>query len=92
MKVNSKIVEEFFEWLGNCINFSKDNLGLIVQLLRKILKRMRYIRERIQVPYKSEQRRLENSHISGGGKFVLKKTSSWCENFGEKIQDGKQLY
>ena len=51
---------------------------------------MRYIRGGIQDPYKSEQRRLENSHISGGGKFVLKKTSSWCENFGEKIQDGKQ--
>ena len=46
----------------------------------------------MQDSYKSEQRKLENSHISGGGKFVLKKTSSWCENFGEKIQDGKQLY
>ena len=53
---------------------------------------MRYIREGIQVPYKSEQRRLENSHISGGGKFVLKKTSSWCENLGGRVQNGEQLY
>ena len=76
MKINSKIVEEFFEWLGNCINFSKDNLVLNCPLAKKNIEGMRYIRGGIQDPYKSEQRRLENSHISGGGKFVLKKTSS----------------
>ena len=35
MKIDSKIVEEFFEWLGNCINFSKDNLVLNCPLAKK---------------------------------------------------------